>query len=113
MPENEFKDVRITQAVSLIALNFNREFDFNELAKTLNLSPSRLRHLFRQQTGVSFRKYLRQQRMKQAKHLLETTFMSIKEIAQRVGIRDSSHFVREFEKEYKLSPKQYRNKFLG
>ena len=112
MPEQEVKDIRITQVVSLIAFSFNRDLNFNELAKTFHISPSRLRHLFKQQTGVSFGKYLRQVRIKQAKHLLETTFMSIKEIAQRVGIRDSSHFVRDFEKEYRLSPKQYRKKYL-
>jgi transcriptional regulator GlxA family with amidase domain len=112
MPEHKVKDIRITRAVSLIALNFSCDFDFKELAETLNLSPSRLRHLFKQQTGITFGTYVRQVRMKQAKYLLETTFMSIKEITQRVGIRDSSHFVRDFEKEYRLSPKQYRNKFL-
>lgn len=108
MPESKVKDIRILRAINLINSNFNREIDFNALAEILNLSPSRLRHLFKAETGMSFRKYLRLVRMRQAKHLLESSFLNINEIAGRVGIGDSSHFVREFEKQYGLSPGKYQ-----
>jgi transcriptional regulator GlxA family with amidase domain len=111
MPEPETTDFRIAEAVRLIESNFDRDLDFNALAETLNLSASRFRHLFKAETGMSFRKYLRQQRMKQAKHLLETSFLSVKETAKRAGIGNISHFVRDFEKEFGLSPARYRKQY--
>ena len=53
-------------------------------------------------------KYLKLLRMEKAKHLLETTFLSVKEITYRVGINDDSHFVRDFKKAYGTAPTQYR-----
>ena len=112
MPEPEITDIRILRVIEQMASDFNQDFDFNQIAADVNLSPSRLRHLFKEQTGISFKKYIRQVRMKQAQKLLETTFLSVKEIAKKVGIRDGSHFVRYFKEEYGLSPKQYRKDSL-
>jgi len=113
MPEPKVKDIRILRAISLVNSKFNRDFDFNALAETLNPSPSRLRHLFKVETGMSFKKYLRLVRMIQARHLLESSLLSVNEIAERVGISDNSHFVRDFEKQYGLSPVKYRKKRLS
>ncbi|MCM3873745.1 MAG: helix-turn-helix transcriptional regulator [Pyrinomonadaceae bacterium] len=55
--------------------------------------------------------YLRSLRMERAKHLLESSFLSIKEIGHLVGLNDESHFVRDFKKAYGLSPKCYRTLF--
>lgn len=54
-------------------------------------------------------KYLKLLRMEKAKHLLETSFLSVKEITYRVGINDESHFVRDFKKTYGKAPTQYRS----
>jgi two-component system response regulator YesN len=111
MPKQNNTDFRIAEAVRLIESKFDSDPDFNRLAESLNLSVSRLRHLFKEQTGISFRTYLRQTRMKQAKRLLETSFLSIKEMTKQVGIGDVSHFVRDFKKEFGLSPTEYRKQF--
>ena len=106
--EQKITDFRVIEAVRFVESNYVRDLDFISLAATLNLSASRLRQLFKQQTGVSLGKYLRQVRMQQARHLLETSFLKIKQIAEQVGIGDTSHFVRDFEKQFGLSPAQYR-----
>jgi AraC family transcriptional regulator of arabinose operon len=111
MPDSKVKDIRILTAIKLVNEKFDQNFDFNRLAETLNLSPSRLRHLFKSETGTSFIKYLRRVRMNQAKHLLETSFFTVKETARRVGITDASHFIRDFEKQFGLSPERYRRQF--
>ena len=112
MPEPEITDLRIVEAVRFVESNYARDLDFTNLAATLNLSPSRLRQLFKQQTSTSFGKYLRQVRMQRARHLLETSFLKIKQIAEQVGIGDTSHFVRDFEKQFGMSPAQYRKSRL-
>lgn len=113
MPKNEVTDIRIKEAVRQIESNFEQDFDFDRLAETFNLSASRLRHLFKQQTGISFRKYLRKVRMKQARFLLETSFLNVKETAHQVGISDSRNFVRDFENEFGLSSGRYRKQFYS
>ena len=82
----------------------------SEMAQIVNLSPSRLRYLFKKETGVAPAHYLRTFRLEQAKELLETTFLSVKEIIRSIGVNDQSHFIREFKKSYGLTPAQYRMK---
>jgi len=52
--------------------------------------------------------YLRLLRMERAKYLLETSFLSVKEITHSVGLNDESHFVRDFKKAYGAPPARYR-----
>src|SRR5450432_665636 len=42
-------------------------------AAAVLISPSRLRHLFKEQVGLSFHKYLINVRLERARHLLSTT----------------------------------------
>jgi AraC-like DNA-binding protein len=42
--------------------------------------------------------------------LLTTTFLSVKEIASRVGLADESHFVRDFKRIYGMTPSEYRTR---
>ena len=83
--------------------------DMRGIARQVNLSPSRLRHLFKKETGKTPAQFLKSLRLKQAALLLSTTFLSVKEISNRVGISNTSHFVREFKKIYGLAPTTYRS----
>lgn len=79
----------------------------------MNISSSRLRHIFKEEIGLSPRQYLKAQRIERARQLLETTYFNIKEIIVRVGIRDQSHFSRYFKSVHGLSPSQYRKQHLA
>ena len=89
-----------------------RDVPLEELAQAVNLSPSRLRHLFKESTGFSPTQYLKVHRMQKAQELLESTFLSVKEVMLRVGLKDKSHFTRAFKKLYGLSPVKYRSQYL-
>lgn len=103
---------RIYKVVHLMLVDLNREVSVDDLAQLVNLSPSRLRHLFKEETGVSPAQYLKSHRLLKAQQLLETTLLSLKEIMHRAGFRDRSHFMRDFKKAYGLPPLQYRNQHL-
>lgn len=103
---------RVQKIVELTQCNLERRITVEELALTVNLSPSRLRYLFKTHTGMSLARYLRLQRMQQAKFLLETTFLTVKEIMLKCGFSDESHFVRAFEAVLGLAPAKYREAFL-
>jgi AraC family transcriptional regulator of arabinose operon len=79
-----------------------------ELAQLVHLSPSRLRHLFKNETGTTLSHYLKAVRLRQAEVLLRTTFLSIKEIVIQLGMTSSSNFARAFKKTYGVSPTAYR-----
>lgn len=103
---------RINRVIRLMTEDLHCEVPITELAKSVNLSSSRLRHLFKDSTGLSPTQYLKVQRMEKAKELLETTFLSVKEVMILVGVQDKSHFTRAFKKLYSLSPVEYRSRYL-
>jgi len=88
--------------------NIHRPLTVDEMAGAVGVSPSRLRQLFRSETGTTPVHYLRNLRMEQAKELLETTFLSVKEIAGKGGISSVSHFVTNFQRTYGRSPSEHR-----
>lgn len=101
-------DRRIEIAISSIESHLNRAWGITTLSALVNLSPSRLRHLFKEETGTTPAQYVRALRMKRAEHLLMTTFLSVKEVATKVGIKSVNHFARDFKKTYGVTPVNYR-----
>lgn len=85
---------------------------FDDLARMVNLSASRLRHLFKEGAGSSLAQYLRWVRLAYARELLETTFLSVKQVRSSVGFPDGSHFTREFKRLWGHSPTEHRRWFL-
>lgn len=87
------------------------ELSLGEFAQSVNLSVWRLCHIFKSDVGMPPIRFLRQLRMERAKDLLESSFLSVKEIAFQVGLTDESHFVRDFKATYGYSPALYRSRF--
>jgi len=103
-------DPRIRKAVDLLRTHPARKFKLLELAQAVNLSPWHFSHLFLQEMQASPHQFSRQLRFEQARVLLESSFLRVKEIMAAVGINDKSHFAREFKRAYGLSPVQYRQR---
>jgi transcriptional regulator GlxA family with amidase domain len=101
-------DHRVNHVIALMRADLKRPLTLDNLARAVNLSESRLRCLFKAETHRTPAGYLKGLRMVEAKHLVETTFFTVKEIAHHVGINDQSHFVRDFERLYGLSPSRLR-----
>ena len=80
----------------------------SDLALELNLSESRLQHLFKQTTGVGLGHLLTEKRLLKAARLLAGTELRIKEIAAAVGYEHTSSFSRAFEQRFAQSPNVYR-----
>lgn len=79
-----------------------------DLANLVNLSSSRLGHLFKIQMGVDLDRFLGNARLEKAAELLRQTELSIKEIAAKVGYQHSSSFDRAFERKFRIAPEDYR-----
>jgi len=106
---NAKMDRRVQYARQIIANDLRHSPKLSELASSVNLSPSRLSHLFKTETGVSLGRYLKRARMDSARHLLTTSFLTVKQVMVSVGINDISHFARCFKDTYGLTPTEYRS----
>ena len=106
-------DQRVRAVIAFMDINLDRKFTPTEIAQSVCLSAAHLRELFKEETGTSLARYRRELRLERAKHLLETTFLSVKEAAARVGINGVSHFVRDFEKKYGTTPRRYAARYRG
>ena len=80
----------------------------SDLAEMVNLSRSRFRHLFKQETGLRPGQYLKSIRMRHAAMLLRTTFLTVKQIMSEVGLRSHNHFLLDFKRAHGMSPTEYR-----
>lgn len=104
-PENLFlKSVRSKIEARLD----DASFDVVSLAKEMNLSRSQLFRKIKLKTGKSIRGYIQFVRLEHGKRLLETTGLSISEIAYRVGFTDPGYFSKKFRKTYGYSPSDKR-----
>ena len=104
-------DKRVEKIIQMMREDVRGELSLGEFAHSVNLSVWRLCHIFKSDVGMPPIRYLRQLRMERAKALLESSFLSVKEIAYQVGLNDESHFVRDFKSTYGYSPALYRSQF--
>ncbi|HKV33092.1 MAG TPA: AraC family transcriptional regulator [Pyrinomonadaceae bacterium] len=101
-------DRRVEQVIAEIETDFAHAWETAQLAELVNLSASRFRHLFKEETGRTINEYLRERRLERAEFLLRTTFLTIKEVLSEAGVSSMSHFVTYFKKRYGMTPTAYR-----
>lgn len=101
-----------------LAINFtkenytNPEFNLNQLAKFLYISPNYLSSIFKNIIGINFNAYLNNIRIEHAITLIYQGVSSIKEIAFASGFNDQSYFTKVFKKINNISPSQERQHYL-
>ncbi len=83
-----------------------------ELARRVGVSPSHLRFLVRQSLGVGPGCYVRRIRLSRARHLLETTTRSVREVAAACGFRSAAVFSRAFKRETTHPPAHCRRTLM-
>jgi len=110
MNSNHYKklDPRIRYVLLHLERKFNTELSLDAIAQDVNLSCSRLRHLFKEQVGRTPLQHLKALKMEEAQKLADQTFLSVKQIMHRVGINDESHFVKDFKSVHGATVTRYR-----
>jgi|HubBroStandDraft_6_1064221.scaffolds.fasta_scaffold113371_3 AraC-like DNA-binding protein len=101
-------DPRVERVIGIMNEHLADHLSEQNMSRSVNLSPSRLRQLFKKETGVSPMRYVKGLRMKRAATLLRTSFLTVKEVIFQSWSGDVSHFVRDFKKEYGLTPSEFR-----
>jgi len=101
-----------TRAVSIakeyIRQNMDQNLSLDGVAETVGLSACHFSRVFKKETSYSPYEYIILVRLNKAKHLLNTTDKTIKEIAYEVGYRSESNFCNAFTSKIGISPMNFR-----
>lgn len=106
------RDRRVQIVRVMLEAEFHRKLPLSEMGKAVRLSPWRLAHLFKAETGMSPQRYLTLVRLQRAKDRLENGFLPIREVGVAVGMPNPSQFTKTFKAAYGMSPMQYRRTYL-
>ena len=81
----------------------------NHLENECGVDINYLNIIFKKETSKTLYQYITGVRMEHAKHFLETTQMSISDIALKVGYPNSNSFTRAFKRHNKITPQEFRD----
>jgi AraC-like DNA-binding protein len=97
-------DPRVARAIVQIGRFCGEPVTAASCAAEAGLSPSRFLHLFKEETGISFRSF---RAWKRARHLLHFANQDINlaHLAQDIGYPDSTHFSHSIRRFYGLKPR--------
>lgn len=93
-------------------LHYMEPLNLTNIAKELHMSAYYLSHVFREHAGMPPMQYVTKRRIGEAQSLLMDTFLSIADIAEKVGYENTGNFSVAFRKTVGMTPTQYRQSFL-
>ena len=101
-PDERSKLLKIRQQIELDPA---ATVTLQALSARTKLNRNKLHFGFKQQFGASIHEYQTELRMRSALHLLQTTEISIAEIAERTGYHESTNFTAAFKKHFASPPR--------
>jgi transcriptional regulator GlxA family with amidase domain len=102
------QDSRIAKAEKWVRDNIARDFTVDELAEAVALAPRTFARRVAGTCGVSPIRFVQRIRIETARYLLETTRLSVEEIARQVGYAEPSTLRRLIRRDTKHSPGHFR-----
>lgn len=99
----------INRARLRIRESIESDVTIQQIAQEQGVSYSNFRKLFKEYTGISPALYQQDLKLQQAKELLTTTAMSIKEIAYQLNFESPDYFSSKFRSKTGLRPSEFRN----
>ena len=110
-PIDAARRAQIRPVLSYVEQHCRERVTLEEVAGVVHLSPSRVRHVFRDVSGVGFKEYATRVRLAEAKRLLLATDLSVAEVAQSVGYTNVHQFYMVFHRYGSMSPAEYRRHY--
>ncbi len=106
--ENTSFDPLIENIKNYLRENLVYGISVSDLANTFGYNEKYIGRLFKNRAGCSIKEFCNSLRVTQAKELLTDTDLSICQIANQLGFRNTAYFDRVFLKKVKVSPRVYR-----
>lgn len=101
----------LQEVASYIEKNQLNDFSLDDLSNMFSISKFHLSREFKKYYGVTINEYHIQLRIEIAKKLLTCTQAPIREISEKIGIYNVSHFINLFKKRVRDTPLSYRKKW--
>ncbi|MDL2295448.1 AraC family transcriptional regulator [Lachnospiraceae bacterium OttesenSCG-928-E19] len=102
-------NIYVEDAKKYIAANIFSKVSLADVASNLGINPTYLSRLFSDVTGMTFVEYIRQEKIKAGKELLQYSDKTIAEISEYLKFNSQSYFGKVFKEQEKVSPKEYRH----
>ena len=102
-------DLRLARAVSFLFQNYMNCISIRDAAGVAGVSAGMLIRLFRRQFGTSPLRFLYDIRLNRIRHLLDSSDLTLAEIARQTGYGSDMALSLAFRRETGLSPGAYRN----
>lgn len=103
----------IKAAITIIKKNYcSSNFFIGDILKELHISESHLRKIFKEETGMSLKKFCDAMRFERAASLLKSDCISVEDVAELVGFTNTKNFSTAFKKKYNMSPSQYQKEYI-
>lgn len=102
----------IRQFSDLVEKYFTEQRNVKFYAEQLSMHPNYLNSLVKKHTGLTAKTSIQQRILLEAKYLLHSTDLSIKEISARLGFNDPNYFTAVFTQHESTSPGNYRSSFI-
>lgn len=99
----------VQTCLDYVDFHYNTNLSLSSLAAMCSVSSSYLSSLFRKETGMTITDHIHFTRIQHSLFLLNTSNLSVSEIAFRCGFSDANYFTRTFKKLQGKTPKSYRS----
>lgn len=104
-------NVQIREIISFIQDNLFANLSIADIAAHFFISREYLSTFFKKNTGITLVAYIRKAKLAYASKLVVTTNKKIIEIAEAAGFNAISTFIRDFKKEFGISPTEMRQRY--
>lgn len=105
---DEASDSFVQNVRIYIEAHYSTDCALNEISQAFHYSPAHFSRLFSSEFGNTYTRYLADFRLEKARELLMHSTLSVREIAQKVGIGDAGYLIRQFSRKFGVSPERYR-----
>ena|SRR5580704_946907 len=92
-----------------IETRFAEAISLADIARAVGRSPAHLTTVVREQTGMTVQQWIIERRMAEARQRLMASDENIEIVAERVGYRDATLFIRHFKRAHGVTPRRWRN----
>lgn len=107
-PSLAARDTRkILNLIAYLHEHYQEKFSLAALADHVSMSRNECCRYFKQMMNMTITEYLLEYRLSKAAALLETSGLSITEIAEQTGFCDVSYFIKMFRRKTGITPKAY------
>lgn len=103
------EDKRLTEAIRYLNSHYAEDLKMNELSNIASLSLRSIERIFKQETGLTLRKYQQILRIIKSLELLSTNEWTISEIAFQTGYKSLQAYTNSFQSVMQYRPSDFTN----